>query len=182
MNRCLLYSRLCLVSGISRIIWNTKRVWEEQGADKNDIYARGNTELNGTEQGAWSCSCRADGFTFRIDNAAYRNGHLYLSIEYKAEREPEDQEEWSRQNAVYQVYMNNLEIKDHVLGPGNDRHSFDTVQFDYEWQQEAELPESFGLEIRLAALENEDFVQSRMVLFCAGPCTKCAFSHLEFCS
>lgn len=45
---------------------------------------------------------------FRIDNAAYRNGHLYLSIEYKAEREPEDQEEWSRQNAVYQVYMNNL--------------------------------------------------------------------------
>ena len=49
-----------------------------------------------------SGSCRADGFTFRIDNAAYRNGHLYLSIEYKAEREPEDQEEWSRQNAVYQ--------------------------------------------------------------------------------
>lgn len=55
-----------------------------------------------------------------------------MSIEYKAEREPEDQEEWSRQNAVYQVYMNNLEIKDHVLGPGNVRHSFDTVQFDYE--------------------------------------------------
>lgn len=104
-----------------------------------------------------SGSCRADGFTFHMDNAAYRDGYLYLSIGYKADREPEDQEDWSRQNAVYQVYMNNMEVKDCEFGPGGEsRYSFDTVQFVCEWQPEAQLPESFQLEISLAALENED--------------------------
>ncbi|MCI9220945.1 MAG: sigma-70 family RNA polymerase sigma factor [Lachnospiraceae bacterium] len=94
--------------------------------------------------------CRADGFTFSVDNVAYRDGHMYFSIDYKTDKEPEGEEEWARQNTVYQTYINALEVKDLPLELCETKHNYENMQLVSIWQPEEELPESFTIEITLA--------------------------------
>nr|WP_296437504.1 sigma-70 family RNA polymerase sigma factor [uncultured Acetatifactor sp.] len=97
--------------------------------------------------------CWADGFTFSVDNVAYRDGRMYFSIDCKTDKEPENEEERTRQNTVYQTYAISLEVKDLAMGSGGSKQDFDNVQLIKTWQPEEELPESFTIEIELAAVE-----------------------------
>ncbi len=97
--------------------------------------------------------CWADGFTFSVDNVAYRDGRMYFSIDCKTDKEPENEEERTRQNTVYQTYAISLEVKDLAMESGGSKQDFDNVQLIKTWQPEEELPESFTIEIELAAVE-----------------------------
>lgn len=109
-----------------------------------------------------SAPCYADGFTFSIKNVVYKNGKLFFSVGFQADKEPAPGEEWVRMNQIYQLYIQSLEAD--IIGleegigieeGGEMAYNSDCIDMMWSWKPEEPLPESFTMEINMPVLRKE---------------------------